>query len=174
LEVHLISKRKYYQLNDRIKSPTVRVIKDGENLGEMGTKSAVSMAREQGLDVVVIAENTNPPVAKILDFNKFLYEERKKQSKSKTKSKKSQLKEFRLSPKIGEGDLTNKAERTKEFIKEGNQVRITVRMRGRERAHPEVALEQIEKFRIKVEEVAKLEKEPQMKGHSVTAIFVKK
>ncbi len=167
--------RKYYKLNEKIRALEVRVItKTGENLGVLKTAEALRTARDQGLDLVLISEDAKPPVAKILDFNKFLYEERKKESKSKAKSKKSSLKELRFGPSIGLGDLTNKIERAKEFLSEGNQVRVTVPLKGRQRAHPEVGLEKIKSFIQGLEEVAKPEKEPQMRGNIIVVIFVKK
>lgn len=175
MEEICISKRKYYQLNERIKAPELRVVtKDNGNLGVLKTGEALERARADGLDLVVIAEKTNPPVAKILDFKKFLYEERKKESKSKAKSKKSQLKELRFGPSIGAGDLANRIERSKEFIGDGNQVRVTVRLKGREKAHPEIGLEKVEYFKKELEDVARLEKEPIVKGNAIIAVFVKK
>jgi translation initiation factor IF-3 len=166
--------RKHY-INNRIRANEVRLInQDGENLGVIETKNALKMAREQDLDLVLITEKANPPVAKILDYTKFLYIERKKQSAAKTKSSKSETKEFVIGPAIGEGDLDIRIERTREFIEEGNRVKWTVRLRGRERAHPEVGMEKLEKAVKMLSDVARVEEEPKFKGPMITTTFVKK
>lgn len=166
--------KKYYKINHRIKEPEIRVItREGKNLGVLRTSEALRLAETEGLDLVLISEGTKPPIAKILDFSKFLYEERKKASQSKAKSKKSELKEFRIRPSIGMGDIEIRIKRAIEFIKEGNRVRITVQLRGREKAHPEVGFEKIEIIGKGLEEVAKLEKKPQNINGRITATFVK-
>ncbi len=146
----------------------------GENLGEMDTKKALDLAYQKNLDLVVIVENAKPPVAKILDFSKFLYEERKKNSASKAKSKKSELKEFRFGPSIGEGDLNQRIERSRNFLKDGHRVRLTVRMRGREQVFPERAFEKIEIVQKALEDIAKIETKPKRLGNRVVATFVRK
>ncbi len=98
----------------------------------MKTTDAIKKALELDMDLVLIVETANPPVAKILEFHKFMYEERKKLSAAKAKSKKSELKEFRFGPTIGSGDLEKKMERARGFLKEGNRVKVTVKMKGRE------------------------------------------
>lgn len=166
---------KYYQLNERIRAPSVRLIADdGENLGVVKKEDAIQKAREKDLDLVLIAEKANPPVAKILDFKKFLYEEKKKASEAKAGSKKSELKELRLSPSIGEGDLENRIERAKEFLENNNQVRITLRMRGREALHPEIAMEKVETVIKALDEIARTESDPKRQGNQITVTFVKK
>ena len=125
------------------------------------------------MDLVVIAEKAQPPVAKILDFNKFLYDERKKASVIKAKSKKSELKEFVFGPTIGTGDIQFRVERTKEFLEDGNRVKITVKLKGRENEHPEVGYDKIKKFIEELKEVAKTEAEPRRMGNMITVTFVK-
>lgn len=124
--------------------------------------------------MVLIAEDAKPPVAKILNFNKFLYEESKKSQAAKAGSKKSELKEFRFGPTIESGDLQTRIRRSREFIKGGDKVKITVRLRGRENAYPEMAFEKIKLIEEGLADVAKLEKEPEKKGSLITASFVKK
>lgn len=166
---------KHYQVNERIRAKELRVITHtGENLGVMTTSDALKKAKEAELDLVIITEGSTPPIAKILDFNKFLYEENKKLSASKAKSKKSELKEFRVRPNIGEGDLNVRIERAKEFLADGNRVLLTVQLKGRERAFPEVAFEKAEKFTKGLEGHGRAEGEPKMVGPEVKVIFVKK
>jgi len=152
----------------------VRVIMGtGENLGVMNTTEALRLAREKELDLVLISEQANPPVAKILEYNKFLYEERKKSSAVKAKAKKSELKEFVFGPTIGESDIASRVERSKEFIKDGNRVKITVKLKGREGEYPQLGFEKIDRFREELSEAAKLESAPRRNGNIITATFCK-
>lgn len=168
------NKMNQYIINERINAEKVLVLEGENNLGVMSKWDAVKLAREKELDLVLIAPQAIPPVAKILDFNKFLYEERKKKSTSKAKSKKSELKELRLSPTIGDGDLLRMAERAKEFIKEGNRVKASIFLKGRENAYPEIAIEKMGKFTKEMEDVAKVESAPKFMGNLVIAVYIKK
>lgn len=109
-----------------------------------------------------------------MDFNKFLYDEKKKESQTKARSKKSELKELRFGPSIGEGDLAIRIKRAGGFLKGGHRVRLTVRMRGREQAYPEIGIEKIKRIEKELEEFARLEKEPEIKGNRIMAVLVKK
>ncbi|HLB51939.1 MAG TPA: translation initiation factor IF-3 [Patescibacteria group bacterium] len=161
-------------MNERIRSPQLRVITGtGENLGVMSTADALKLAKEKELDLVLISEQANPPVAKILEYNKFLYEERKKTSAVKAKAKKSELKEFVFGPTIGEGDIAIRVERSKEFIKEGNRVKISVKLKGREAEYPDLGFEKIKRFQEELADVAKLESEPRRNGKIISATFCK-
>ena len=166
---------KHYQVNERIRVKELRVImQKGENLGVMPTNKALEKARETGLDLVVITEGASPPIAKILDFNKFLYDENKKSSAAKAKSKKSELKEFWVGPNIGEGDLNVRIVRAKEFLADGNRVLFAVKMKGREKAFPEVAFGKVQKFAKGLSEVGRMEDEPKFMGGEVKVVFVRK
>lgn len=109
-----------------------------------------------------------------MDFTKFLYMERKKKSQSRAKAKKSELKEFRFGPTIGAGDLNTRIERSKEFIQDGNRVKITVQMKGREAMFPEVAIDRLKKFEEGLKEVARPESEPKKIGKLISVVFVAK
>lgn len=161
-------------INERIKATTLRVIDGEENLGVITKEEALSRARSKEKDLVLIAAEANPPVAKILDYQKFLYEEKKRKSAAKAKSKKSELKELRLSATIGEGDIIKRADRAKEFIKDGNRVKISIILKGREVAYPDIALEKIKRFETEVEDAAKLEEAPKVMGKLITAVFIAK
>jgi translation initiation factor IF-3 len=133
---------------------------------------ALQEAEKRGLDLVEIAPEVNPPVAKILDFSKFLYDEKKK--KSSSKSKKSELKELRFGPNTGESDMKRHAERSREFIEDGDQVRLTVQMRGRENLHPELAFEKLDEVIEALSDAAKPEQEPKRMGSRISVTLVKK
>lgn len=126
------------------------------------------------MDLVVISPNAVPPVAKILDFRKFLYQEKKEKTKSKVRSKKSEVKEIRFKPFTGEGDINWQIDRAKEWISEGNRVKVWVAMRGREGAHPEICFEKLKKFEAGLAEVAKIEGKAEQKGNIVSAVFLPK
>lgn len=135
------------RVNHQITSPQLRVINEnGEQIGVMTTSEALQLAIEHGLDLVEIAPQAKPPVAKIIDFSKFRYQQQKAEQQQKKKAKKTELKTVRLSVRIGEHDKTNKAKQAEEFLSEGHLVRVEIRMRGRELAHPELAEEQIKSF----------------------------
>jgi len=146
----------------------------GENLGVMKTGEAIQKARYEEMDLVLVVPNANPPVAKIVEFSKFLYEERKKASSAKAKSKKTDVKEFRLGPTTGEGDIQRFVKRAKGFIEDGDKVKITVKMKGREVMFPEVAFDQVKKIEKELTEIAKLESDPKRMGNIISAIFVGK
>jgi len=126
------------------------------------------------MDLVLVVPNVDPPVAKIVEFTKFLYEERKKASIAKAKSKKTDIKEFRLGPTTGEGDIQRFVTRARGFIGDGDKVKITVKMRGREVMFPEVAMDQIKKIQKELSDVAKTESEPKRMGNIIWTMFVGK
>lgn len=164
-----------HYINQYIRAPQVRLIgNDGENLGLVSKEEALKKAREDELDLVIIAEKVDPPVAKILDYSKFLYDENKKKASSKAKSSKSEIKEFIFGPHIGQGDLQIRIDRTKEFLEEGHRVKMTMRLRGREKAHPEVGEEKIKTAIEMLSDVAEIEKEPEMKNFMISVTFKKK
>ena len=164
---------KYYIKNNNIRFPKLRVLGEGDlNLGVIDTYEALKKARELDLDLVVISEKAEPPVAKILDFTKFLYQENKKNSAKKPKT--SEVKEITFGPTIGEGDLASKAKRIKEWIDEGNKVKVTVQFKGREVTHPEFGYEKLKTLTAMVEEYAKQEGTPQRRGADLMVNFIKK
>jgi translation initiation factor IF-3 len=130
---------KYY-VNEKIFDPKVRVITEsGENLGIMNTKDAIQTAKDQGLDLVKINPKADPPIAKIMDWNKFKYIQSKNE-KAKIKKEKK-LKTIRVSVRIGPHDLSVQAKKCDQFLEKGHQIKLQVVMKGREKAHPEIAEE---------------------------------
>jgi translation initiation factor IF-3 len=164
---------KYYSVNHKIKDRELRVITgDGENLGVIKTEEALKVAIEKGLDLVVVSPNAVPPVAKILDFKKFLYQERKEKTKAKIRSKKTDTKEIMFKPFTAEGDLNWQIGRAKEWITEGNRVKVWVAMKGRSAAHPEISMDKIQKFVTELSSIAKAESEPEKKGNIISVMFI--
>ena len=127
------------RINEQIRVREVRLIDDeGEQKGIVPIQEALKMAKERELDLVEVAPTANPPVCKILDFGKYRFEQEKKLRDSKRNQKVLKVKEIRMQPKIGTGDLDTKAKHVQEFLDEGAKVKVTVRFRGRELAHTEL------------------------------------
>jgi translation initiation factor IF-3 len=121
-----------------------------------------------------LIESANPPVAKILDFNKFLYDERKKESAAKAKSKKSEVKQLNLSFGIGEGDIQQRVNRAKEFLAENNKVKFVLRLKGRQINNQDFAMVKINRVIKDLEEVGKVEDRPKLLNNSLVVTIIKK
>lgn len=133
------------RINNFIRVPQVRVIdNEGNSLGIMSTRDALKLALDQNLDLVEINPKAQPPVCKIIDYGKFKYEEKKKQSEIKKNQKSQELKEITFRPNTDENDLSHKLSSAKEFIAEGHKVKFTIRFRGREITHPQIAKDKID------------------------------
>lgn len=136
----------------------------------MKTSEALQMALDQQVDLVEISPTANPPVVKLLDYDKYRYQQEKAQQEAKKKIKKVTLKGIRLSVRIGGHDLTFKSKKASEFIAEGNKVKIDVVMRGREQAHPDLAFDLIKKFQTLIAAPFTLEAGPKKMGNTVSII----
>ena len=135
------------KLNHQISSPELRVVnEEGEQIGIMKTSQALALARENGLDLVEIAPMAKPPVAKIIDFAKFKYQQKKALTQAKKNTKKTEVKTLWLTMRIGEHDMQIKAKKVDEFLGDGDLVRIELRMKGREQAFPDIARQNFDKF----------------------------
>ena len=161
-----LADNKGMRVNEQIRVREIRLIDDeGEQKGIVPTLEALKMARDRDLDLVEVSPNANPPVCKILDFGKYRFEQEKKLRDSKKNQKVLKLKEIRMQPKIGSGDLDTKAKHVQEFLDEGDKVKVTIRFRGRELAHTELGfdvLKEVEK-RLTPGSFA-IEKAPAMDG----------
>ena len=141
------------RVNEQIRVREVRLIDDeGNQKGIVPTKEALEMAKERDLDLVEVSPNANPPVCKILDFGKYRFEQEKKLRDSKKNQKVLKLKEIRMQPKIGAGDLDTKAKHVQEFLNEGDKVKVTIRFRGRELAHTELGFDVLKEVEKRLEE----------------------
>jgi len=161
-----------HRLNEQIRISPIRVVtQDGEMLGVIETAEAMTVAQEAGLDLVEVAPNERPPVCRIMDYGKFKYEQKKKQSKN-TKVHQTQLKEIRLRPKIGDHDIEFKMKKARDFLVHRDKVKLTVMFRGRENAHHERGRDILNSIVSDLDDIAKLEKPPGMEsGRSMTAIL---
>lgn len=135
------------RINHQIKSPSLRVInEEGKQIGVMSSSEALALAQEHGLDLVEIAPMANPPVAKIIDFDKFRYQQKKQEQQQKKNAKKTEVKTIWISVRISQHDMQIKAKKVSEFLSEGDLVKIELRMRGREQAYGDIAHRQITGF----------------------------
>ena len=130
-------------------------------------REALQIAEERGLDLVEVAPNANPPVCRLMDYGKFLYERTKKDREARRTQKLTEIKEIRLRPKIGEHDIDVKTRQAREFLSSGAKVRVRVRFRGREITHPEVARDLLERVKEALATAAVVEQEPQMEGNTM-------
>lgn len=153
----------------------MRVIgEEGDSLGVMDTRDAVQKAREAGLDLVEIAPNAQPPVCKIIDYGKFLYEEKKKQHEQKKKQTTVTVKEIKFRPGTDDHDYQYRVKRAIEWIEDGDKVRAAIAFRGREMSHRELGSKILARLRDDLAEIADVEVAPKMEGYQMFAIFVPK
>ncbi len=169
----IISKPTRTKLNGEIRYPSVRVIgTNGEQLGIMSSRDAQMIAREQGVDLVEISPNANPPVVKVIDWGKYQYQKMKEEAKNRKKAreKQSELKTMKIGLKISDNDLNIKVRKIKSFLEDGDRVKIMVIFRGREMAHKELGQEMLDKIvqRISEETEIVIEGKPQFAGRNLS------
>ncbi|MGH6978860.1 MAG: translation initiation factor IF-3 [Brevundimonas sp.] len=160
------------RMNQEIRSPRVLLIdQNGEKQGVMPTSAALEAAEEAGLDLVEIVATADPPVAKILDYGKFRFQEQKKKAEQRKRQKVVELKEIKLRPNIDTHDYEVKTKAMHRFFDEGDKVKVTLRFRGREMAHPELGMKLLNKVQADFDEVAKVEFAPKMEGRQMIMIL---
>lgn len=166
---------KDFLLNEEIREKEIRVIgSDNEQLGILPTKEALKLAEEKELDLVMIAPTANPPVCRIMDYGKFLYEQSKKDKEAKKRQKVVDIKEVRLSPTIEEHDITIKANNARRFLQDSDKVKVTVRFRGREADYSHIGFEILKSFSGRLEEVCIIEKPAKLEGKNMIMILAPK
>ncbi len=162
-------------INERIREPEVRLIgSDGEQLGVMSSRDAFIKAKEEGLDLVLISPNANPPVCRIIDYGKFRYEKARKEKDARKKQKTIEIKEIRLSPNIDRNDLNTKMNSARKFLAKGNKVKITLRFRGRELSHIQTSRHVLDDFAESLSDVAIVEKPSKQEGRSISLVLTEK
>ena len=159
-------------MNERIRISQVRVIgAEGAQLGVMAPADALKLAREQGLDLVEVAPQTNPPVCRIMDFNKFRYEEQRREREAKKKHHVAKLKEVKFKPHIEEHDYRVKLDRLKRFLMRGDQAKVTMVYRGRELAHTELGRRILDRLIEDLKSLSRVERNPILDGRFMTMVF---
>ena len=171
MEVFFIANNKNGLLiNEQIKAREVLVIgPNGEQVGVKPIQDALTLASYAALDLVLLSPNANPPVCKVMDYNKYRYEQQKKQ-----KANMSELKEFRLSPVIDVGDFETKLRNATKYLEKGDRIKLTIRFKGRQMAHTELGKEVLDRFASRVTDYADIEQKPKLDGKTMTMLLVPK
>ena len=158
--------------NERIRALDVQVIgSEGDNLGSMPLNKAIELAKQEGLDLIEISPNANPPVCKIMDMGKYKYDLQKKANQAKKKQKTVSLKEIKLRPGTETHDYNFKIKNAKKFISKGNKVKFTVKFKGREMQHTDLGKELMDKIIEETKDVAKVESKPKFEGRQMVMII---
>ena len=166
---------KNLRTNEQIRVRDVRLIdENGEQRGVLPMAEALRMAKELSLDLVEIAPQSNPPVCKILDYGKFKFEQEKKVKDNRKHQKIVKIKEVRMQPKIDDHDLDFKSRHVRNFLEEGNKVKVTIRFRGRELAHTELGEDVLKSVLVKIEGLYVMESPPRMEGRFMSMMLIPK
>ncbi len=170
-----IASTKRVRRNDEIEASQVRVIDaEGEQAGVMSLRQGIELAKGVSLDLVEVSPNVVPPVCRIMDFGKYLFEQNKKAQTSKRKQKQVHIKEIKFRPGTDEGDYKIKLRKLTEFLEYGDKTKITLRFRGREMAHQDIGANLLARVRKDLEEYAVVEQMPQMEGRQMIMVMAPK
>jgi translation initiation factor IF-3 len=174
-EVPAIAAVKKHRLNDDITVSRVRLIgKDGNQVGIVPIEEALKAADEAKLDLVEIVPNAEPPVCRIMDYGKHLFEQKKQKQAAKKKQKQVHIKEIKFRPGTGEGDYQVKLRNLIRFLKDGDKTKVTMRFRGREHVHRELGLELLERVEADLAEYGQMEQKPMMEGRQMVMVLAPK
>ena len=166
------TKHKGPRSNNRIVSAEVQVISsDGQNLGILNTQEAITIAKNEGLDLIEIAQNAKPPVCKIMDMGKYKYDAQKKANKARKKQKKIEIKEIKLRPVTEIHDYTFKIKNAQKFLSKGDKVKFTIKFKGRELQHSNLGDELMQKIKTDMEKLGKVELQPKFDGKQMIMIM---
>jgi translation initiation factor IF-3 len=161
-----------FRVNETIRVAEVRLIgPKGENVGVVSAREALRMAREAELDLVEVAPNSDPPVCRVMDFGKFLYEREKKEREARKSQTKIEVKGIRLHLKTNDAHRHFKVDDARRWLQQGNKVRVTIRFRGREITYPELALEDLKEVAQELSEISMVEQAPTIEGRGMTMIL---
>ena len=167
-----IAVTKRVRRNDEIEAAEVRVIgSDGEQAGVMGLSAAIDLAKNEGLDLVEVSPMADPPVCRIMDFGKYLFEQNKKSQSARRKQKQVHVKEIKFRPGTDEGDYQIKLRKLVQFLENGDKTKVTLRFRGREMAHKELGANLLARVRDDLEEYGSVEQMPQMEGRQMIMVI---
>ena len=167
-----IAAAKRARRNQDIVASEVRVIRqDGEHAGVMPIAQALELAREERMDLVEVSPNAEPPVCRIMDYGKFVFEQNKKNQSARRKQKQSQVKEIKFRPGTEEGDYQVKLKKLVAFLENGDKTKVTLRFRGREMAHQQIGADLLKRVRGDLEELGTVEQMPQMEGRQMVMVI---
>ncbi|MER3451828.1 MAG: translation initiation factor IF-3 [Thermus sp.] len=163
---------KEYRINEQIRMPKVRVIgPDGEQIGIMDTQEALRLAEEKELDLVLVGPAADPPVAKLMDYGKFRYEQQLAEKEARKKAKRTEVKSIKFRVKIDEHDYQTKLSHIKRFLEEGHKVKVTIMFRGREMSHPELGERILNRVAEDLKSLAVVEMRPEILGRDMNMLL---
>ncbi|KAA3623168.1 MAG: translation initiation factor IF-3 [Proteobacteria bacterium] len=163
---------KQQRVNEQITSQQVRLIgSDGQQIGVVSREDAMERASDESLDLVEISPNADPPVCRVMDYGKFLYNASKKKQEARKKQKQIVVKEVKFRPGTDVGDYDVKIKRLAKFLQEGNKAKVTLRFRGREMAHQELGMKMLKRVESDLEEYATVEQHPRMEGRQMVMVL---
>jgi translation initiation factor IF-3 len=161
-----------HRINERIRVPQVRLIDEkGEQVGVVDTREALQMARDRGLDLMEVSAASSPPVCKICDYGKFKYEKKKKEHEARKKQTVIKVKEIQLRPQTEEHDLDYKFKNAKQFLEDGDKVKVTIMFRGREITYAENGFKMMKQLAEQVKDIASIEAHPKLEGKKLIMIL---
>ncbi|MCK7592814.1 translation initiation factor IF-3 [Pseudomarimonas salicorniae] len=170
-----MSTDKLNRKNEEIRVPRVRVIgSDGEMVGVLSRDEALRLAEDEGLDLVEIQPNADPPVCRVMDFGKFRFEAQKKASAARKKTKQVEIKEVKFRPTTDDGDYAIKLRNMRRFIEEGDKIKITIRFKGREMAHTELGVQMIQRLEEDLKDEVVIESRPRLEGRQMVMMVAPK
>jgi len=159
-------------VNEEITAPVVRLITDdGENLGELSIEGAFQESEDRGLDIVEISPNADPPVCRLMDYGKFLFQQNKKRQAAKKNQQQVHLKEIKFRPGTEEGDYQTKLRNLKRFLRHGDKTKVTLWFKGREMRHQELGLKLLQRVEADLDELAKVEQFPKLEGRRLSMVL---
>lgn len=160
------------RLNEDIEASTVRLVSDdGTQVGIVGLQQALDSAREKTMDLVEISPDAEPPVCKIMDYGKHVFDLKKKTAMQKKKQKQTKVKEMKFRPGTDEGDYQIKLRNVTRFLENGDKAKITLRFRGREMAHQDLGIAMVKRIEHDLEDIAQVEQYPKLEGRQMTMVF---
>jgi len=175
VEEPAIAAPKRNRVNREITALEVRLIDaEGQQVGILRTRDALDRAAEEGLDLVEIVPNAEPPVCRLMDFGKFLFEQKKKRAEARKNQKQVEIKEIKFRPGTEEGDYQVKLRNLTRFLSEGDKAKVTMRFRGREHAHRDLGLELLQRVERDLASISLLEQQPQMEGRQMVMVLAPK
>lgn len=161
-----------YRINERIRAPNVRLINAaGENIGVVSIEEAQNQAEEADLDLVEVAPNADPPVCRVIDYGKFIYERTKKEKEARKAQKVIEIKEIRLRPKTTDHHRYFKVKNARRWLEEGKKVKVRIRFRGRERDYPELAMEDLKEIADELQDISVIEQRPSFEGRTLLMVL---
>lgn len=169
----MVQSSQTFRVNQQIRAREVRLIDEqGQQIGVVPLEQALAIAEERGLDLVEVAPDARPPVCRLLNYSQWLYQRKKKEREARRKQRQVEIKEVKFTVRISGNDYEVKRRQIERFLADGDKVKVTVRMKGRERAHQDIGLEMMRRILSSFAEIAQVERPPEVEGPTITALLI--